>query len=192
MQMLLEDFGEEAIARRAARPLIGVRLVPYYGCLLSRPAEIMKFGNPENPDAMERLLAACGATDIADFPFKTECCGASHGIPSQKMTARLSGNILARAADCGADALVAACPLCQMNLDLRQKQAAKAVSGSFSIPVLYFTQLMGLAFGCSPARLGLDKLCVSPTALLDKMRAARETAAFGKQREEAAEAEVRP
>ncbi len=180
MQMLLEDFGLEAIKRRTARLLLGVRLVPYYGCLMSRPAEVMNFGDPENPTGMEDLLRACGADMVVDFPAKTECCGASHGIPSQKMTARLSGKILALAEDHGADAIVVACPLCQMNLDLRQEQAAKAVGRNFKIPVLYFTQIMGLAFGCSPARLGLDKLCVSPDALLEKMQAAREAAAFVK------------
>jgi heterodisulfide reductase subunit B len=193
MQMLLEDFGTEAIARRMSRPLLGVRLVPYYGCLMSRPAEVMQFGNPENPTAMEELLRACGAEDVVDFPAKIECCGASHGIPSQRMTARLSGRILSLAVAHGADAIVAACPLCQMNLDLRQEQAAKAVGLEGRIPVLYFTQLMGLAFGVEGARLGLEKLCVSAQPLLDKIQKAREDEAFRAQKAAANhEAEVRP
>ena len=190
MQMLLEDVGTDAIARRMSRPLLGVRLVPYYGCLMSRPAEVMRFGNPENPTAMEELLRACGAEDVVDFPAKTECCGASHGIPSQRMTSRLSGGILSLAVAHGADALVAACPLCQMNLDLRQEQAAKAVGLRKRIPVLYFTQLMGLAFGLESARLGFDKLCVSAQPLLDKMRRSREEAAFSSHKA-AAKPEVR-
>ena len=173
IQMLLEDFGMESLARRTSRPLLGVRLVPYYGCLMSRPAEIMQFGNPEHPMAMEEALWACGAEDVVDFPAKTECCGASHGIPSRQMTARLSGGILSLAADYGADALVVACPLCQMNLDLRQEQAAKAVGLARRIPVLYFTQAMGLAFGLDPSHLGLEKLCVSAQPLLDKIQKAR-------------------
>jgi heterodisulfide reductase subunit B len=193
MQMLLEDFGVESIARRTSRPLLGVRLVPYYGCLMSRPAEVMQFGNPENPTAMEELLKACGAEDIADFPAKIECCGASHGIPSQQMTSRLSGRILSLAADHKADAIVAACPLCQMNLDLRQEQAARAVGLERRIPVLYFTQLMGLAFGVDNSRLGLEKLCVSARPLLDKLAKAREYAAFETRKSAAKqEAEVRP
>jgi heterodisulfide reductase subunit B len=201
MQMLLEDFGLKAIARRMSRPLLGVRLVPYYGCLMSRPAEVMQFGNPENPTAMEELLRACGAEDVVDFPAKTECCGASHGIPSQGMTSRLSGRILALAMDHGADAIVVACPLCQMNLDLRQEQAAKAVGLERRIPVLYFTQLMGLAFGVDNSCLALEKLCVSAGPLLDKIKKARADAAV-KSREAAVktekpvktaqEAEVRP
>jgi heterodisulfide reductase subunit B len=191
LQMLLEDFGMESIARRMNRPLLGVRLVPYYGCLMSRPAEVMQFGHPENPTAMETLLRACGTEDVADFPAKIECCGASHGIPSQRMTSRLSGGILSLAADYGADAIVVACPLCQMNLDLRQKQAARAVGLERRIPVLYVTQLMGLAFGLDMPRLGLEKLCVSARPLLDKMQKARAEAAQ-KTRETAGKAEVRP
>jgi heterodisulfide reductase subunit B len=195
LQMLLEDFGAAGIARRTSRPLVGVRFAPYYGCLMSRPEEVMRFGNPENPTAMEDVLKACGAEDVADFPAKIECCGASHGIPSQETTSRLSGRLLTLAVDHGADALVVACPLCQMNLDLRQEQAAKAVGLESRIPVLYFTQLMGLAFGLDKALLGLDKLCVSAQPLLDKMQKARDDMAF-KAREAAAkpkqEAEARP
>jgi len=187
MQMLQEDFGPASIARKASRPLLGVRLVPYYGCLMSRPAEVMQFGNPENPTAMEELLKACGAEDIVDFPAKTECCGASHGIPSQQMTARLSGRILSLAVDHGADAIVVACPLCQMNLDLRQQQAAKAVGLASRIPVLYFTQLMGLAFGVETSRLGLEKLCISAQPLLDKIQKAHENAIL-----KAREADAKP
>jgi heterodisulfide reductase subunit B len=201
MQMLLEDFGTASIAHRMSRPLLGVRLAPYYGCLMSRPAEIMQFGNPENPTAMEELLRACGAEDIVDFPAKIECCGASHGIPSQRMTSRLSGSILSLAVAHGADALVVACPLCQMNLDLRQEQAAKAVGVESRIPALYFTQLMGVAFGLDNAHLGFEKLCVSVQPLLDKIRKAREEAAFNARKAavkpekpagKAQKAEVRP
>jgi len=187
LQMLLEDFGEASIARRTRRPLLGVRLTPYYGCLMSRPADVMQFGNPENPTAMEMLLRACGAEDVVDFPAKTECCGAAHGIPSQQMTSRLTGGILSLAEDYGTDAIVVACPLCQMNLDLRQQQAARAVGLERRIPVLYVTQLMGLAFGMDMPRLGLEKLCVSAQPLLKKLQKAREEAAL-----KAREAAVKP
>jgi heterodisulfide reductase subunit B len=109
------------------------------------------------------------------------------------MTSRLSGRILSLAVDHEADAIVAACPLCQMNLDLRQKQAARAVGLERRIPVLYFTQLMGLAFGVDNRRLGLEKLCVSAQPLLDKLQKAREDAAFSARKVAAKPgAEVRP
>ncbi len=170
MQILAETYGMDAIEKRAAKKFKGIRLVPYYGCLMSRPAEIMNFESPENPQLMENILKACGA-EVMDFALKTSCCGASFGIPERQMTAKLSGKILQVAQNMSADAIVVACPLCQMNLDLRQDQAAKAMGAKFNIPVLYFTQIMGLAFGHRPEDLGFDKLCVSPAALLEKLSA---------------------
>lgn len=168
MQGIAREYDADAIAARVRRPLKGLKLAAYYGCLMSRPHEVMQFGDPENPTLMESLLSTCGA-DMVDFPLKTECCGASYGIPERAMTARLSGRILNLATVMGVDAIVVACPLCQMNLDLRQKQAAKEAGGNFRMPVLYYTQLMGLAFGLRPDELGLEKLCVSADDLLRKM-----------------------
>lgn len=168
MQGIAAHCDANDLASHVRRSLDGLTLAPYYGCLMSRPAEIMDFGDPENPTLMESLLAACGAT-VLDFPLKTACCGASYGIPERSMTARLSARILQLAADMKADAVVVACPLCQMNLDLRQPQAAKAAKANFAMPILYFTQAMGLAFGLSPDILGFDKLRVRADALLDKL-----------------------
>lgn len=168
MQALVDNVGYEQLAKKVRKPLHGLKLAPYYGCLMSRPAEIMDFGDPENPMVMEGLLQACGA-DALDFPLKVSCCGASFGIPVRDMTARLSGHILEVATNMEADALVVACPLCQMNLDLRQAQAAKALGKEFRMPVLYFTQVIGLAFGLSPKELGFDKLCISAEPLLKKL-----------------------
>ena len=173
MQSLVETFGLDLLAKRAAKKLKGIRLAPYYGCLMSRPAEIMNFEHPENPQLMENILKACGA-DVLDFPLKTNCCGAAFGIPERQVTAKLSGKILQLAKNMEADAIVVACPLCQMNLDLRQGQAAKAMDTEFNIPVLYFTQILGLAFGHYAKDLGFDKLCVSPEDLLKKMSLATE------------------
>ena len=161
----------DAIRKPVTSTLAGIKIAPYYGCLMSRPPELMNFGDPENPSLMESLLAACGADSILDFPLKTECCGASSGIPHRPLTARNSGRILELAVRMGADCVAVCCPLCQMNLDLRQKQAAKAEGTRFNIPVLYYTQLMGIAFGCSADELGLKKLCVSPDRVIDKIRA---------------------
>lgn len=186
MQALVDNFGYELLSQRVRTPLHGLRLAPYYGCLMSRPAEIMDFGDPENPMMMEGILRACGA-DTLDFPLKVTCCGASYGIPVREMTAKLSGHILEVAANMEADALVVACPLCQMNLDLRQGQAAKALGKKFHMPVLYFTQVVGLAFGLDKSRLGLDKLCVSPDPLLEKLARLRHEAQAGA-KDEAAKA----
>ena len=178
MQGIAENFDMEAIAARVRKSLKGLRLAAYYGCLMSRPAEIMNFGDPENPTLMESMLAACGA-EMVDFPLKTACCGASFGIPERPMTARNSGRILDLATQLGVDAVIVACPLCQMNLDLRQPQASKEMGTTFNLPVLYFTQMMGIAFGLDHKDLGLGKLRVSADGLIRKLDELRRESAAG-------------
>lgn len=176
MQGIAETVDMEAIAARVRKSLKGLRLAAYYGCLMSRPAEIMNFGDPENPTLMESMLAACGA-EMVDFPLKTACCGASFGIPERVMTARNSGRILDLATQLGVDAVIVACPLCQMNLDLRQPQASKEMGTTFNLPVLYFTQMMGIAFGLDHKELGLGKLRVSAEGLIRKLDELRRNSA---------------
>lgn len=163
LQVLAEDVGVEAIAAAVKTPLAGLRVVPYYGCILNRPPGLMAFDDPENPTALDRVLTACGAT-VLDYPFKTECCGAAFGMPRLDIMQRLSARLLDMAASCGADAIVVACPLCQMNLDLRRAQVNAGAGGNqtwgHAMPVPYFTQLLGLALGLPEAGLGLDKLVV--------------------------------
>jgi heterodisulfide reductase subunit B len=172
MQGIAETVEMDSIRERVRSSLKGLKMAAYYGCLMSRPPELMDFGDPENPMLMESLLEACGA-EMVDFPLKTACCGASFGIPERSMTARNSARILELASRLGVDAIVVACPLCQMNLDLRQKQAEKTRQSHFDIPVLYYTQVMGLAFDLPKDTLGLDKLCVSANPLIEKMEQMR-------------------
>lgn len=169
---VLQAIGElvdcETLAKKATMTLKGLKLVAYYGCLMSRPPELMHFEDPENPMLIERMLEALGA-EMLDFPLKTACCGAAFGIPKRPLTAQNSGRILELAANLGADAIVTCCPLCQMNLDLRQAQAEKAMGRHFGLPVPYFTQILGLALGIAPQDLGLAKLVVPMDALLPKL-----------------------
>jgi heterodisulfide reductase subunit B len=153
------------IAQAVKKPLKGLKLVTYYGCLLSRPPEVTKFDDPENPTLMDQVLEAAGAT-ILEWPHKTECCGAGYSITDVTIVKRLTREILAMAKAAGADCIATACPLCQMNLDLRQKDTEKASGETFNLPVFYFTQLLGLAFGISRKDLGLRSLVVSPKQLL--------------------------
>lgn len=197
LQVLVEDFGVDAIAAKVNKPLSGIKIAPYYGCLMSRPEGLMNFDDPENPVAMDKIMTALGA-EVVPFPLKTECCGAAMGIPRRDITARLTARLLETAQNYGADAVVVACPLCHMNLDLRQEQAGKAARAEFNMPVLYYTQFIGLALGLSSDDLGLDKLCVSPAGLLQKVqnakaaevRAAQEKKAQAKEPEAAKGEEV--
>ncbi len=170
LQVLVEDVGLTMIQASVTKPLTGLVVAPYYGCIMNRPPDVMAFDDPENPTAMDRLLTALGA-EVVPFPLKVECCGAAHGVARKDVVAELSGRLLRAAADLGAQAVVTACPLCQMNLDLRQGQAQQAAGRSFNLPVFYFTQLMGLAFGLPGEDLGLDKLCVDPDLALRALQA---------------------
>ena len=109
---------------------------------------------------MDKLLSALGV-EVRDFAFKTECCGAAFSMPKREMVNELTYKVLNMAVDAGANCVVVACPLCQQNLDLRQGQVNSLMGSKFNLPVLYFTQVMGLAYGYSPKELGMDKIFVS-------------------------------
>lgn len=168
LQIIFEHIGAQGLKERTTKPLTGLKLAPYYGCMLSRPKELMNFGDPENPMSLDVLMPALGA-EIVPFPLKTECCGASLGVTRRGVVTRLSGRILDVAESMGADAIVTACPLCQMNLDMRQGQINRDNNTRHNMPVFYYSQLIGLALGLDDAALGLDKLYVPPFKLLDRI-----------------------
>ncbi len=173
LQAIVENVGIENVASRVTYPLEGLKVVTYYGCLLSRPAHVAKFDDPENPVSLDNIMKALGA-EVLPFSLKTECCGAAMGIPDVNIPGSLSGRILDTAKAVGAEAVVTACPLCHMNLDLRQRQAARISKKSFfGLPVFYYTQLLALAFGLPEKTMRLDKLAVNPYPLLDKVAARR-------------------
>jgi len=165
LEIMARDVGMRKIAQAVKHPLKDLKVVTYYGCLLARPPEATKFDDPENPTLMDKVMEAAGAT-VLDWPHKTECCGASYSITDVDIVKRLTREILAMAKAAGADCIVTACGMCQMNLDLRQRDTEKAAGESFNLPVFYFTQLLGLAFGISRKDLGLRSLVTSPRKLL--------------------------
>jgi heterodisulfide reductase subunit B len=165
LDVLVNDLGLEAIRRKVVRPLKGMRVACYYGCLLTRPPEIVAFDDTEHPVCMDDLVAAIGAEPVT-WPFKTECCGGALAITRSEIVNRLGFRLLTMARQAGAECLAVACPLCESNLDLRQADAAKAHGAIPDTPVLYITQLLGLALGLSEKEVGLDALIVSATPLL--------------------------
>ncbi len=165
LQIIYEDIGLEAIASKATHILPDLKVAPYYGCIMNRPPDIARFDDPENPVAMDKLLSAVGV-QVCDFAFKTECCGAGYGYTKKEMAKELTAKVLLMAADAGANCIAVACPICQMNLDLFQSQINKSMGTDYRMPVLYFTQIMGLAFGFSPKEVGINKLIVSAKKLI--------------------------
>ncbi|HNX94319.1 MAG TPA: CoB--CoM heterodisulfide reductase iron-sulfur subunit B family protein [Holophaga sp.] len=136
----------------------------YYGCLLVRPPRVVDFDRPEDPQSLDRVMASVGANPI-DWPFKTECCGAAFSMTRTDIVAKLGAKILSGAVKRGAEALIVACPMCHSNLDLRRDAInahLKANGGQPSdVPVLFVTQVIGLALGIDPKTLGLQRHLVS-------------------------------
>lgn len=165
LDALVNQLGTDAIRAKVQRPLEGLRVACYYGCLLSRPPEIVAFDDPEHPTCMEQLLSAIGAQPV-EWPYQTECCGAGLSMTQSDVVCRLTHRLLSMARRAGAQCLAVACPLCQVNLDLRQADAAAAHGELPATPVLYITQLLGRALGLCDEELGLGALTVSATSLL--------------------------
>lgn len=169
LQVLVERVDMKTLAEKVVKPLSGLKIACYYGCIMNRPPELMRFDNHEYPMTMDNIMTALGA-EVVPYPLKVECCGASFGIPRPDIVARLSGNLLDAGQRLEADAFVTACPLCQMNLDMRQGQVNRAMQENFSIPIFYYTQLMGYALGIEEKELGFEKLCVNPRLALEKIK----------------------
>ncbi|OGX18122.1 MAG: heterodisulfide reductase subunit B [Omnitrophica WOR_2 bacterium RBG_13_44_8b] len=165
LDILVNVFGLNNISERVSKKLNGLKVACYYGCLLTRPPEIMQFDDVEEPHLMDDLMKAIGAEPVS-WPYKTECCGASFSLTKTDIVLKLSQDILQMAYDAGAEAIVVACPLCQSNLDLRQSSINKKYKKHFHMPIFYFTQLLGLSLGIDPKKLGFNKLIVNPSKAL--------------------------
>jgi len=165
LQYCYEEIGLETIKSKVTKSLSGLKVACYYGCLLTRPKDVTLFDSPEYPMSMDLLMEALGAKAM-EFDFKTECCGASFSISNTEVVESLSGKILEVAKESGAHLIVVACPLCQSNLDMRQPDIEKHTGRKFDLPVMYFTQLMALAFGYPEKELKLPKHIVSVEAAL--------------------------
>jgi len=164
-EVLAREVGLDAIRDRVTTPLKGLKVACYYGCLIARLPEALRIDNVEYPTLVDDLMAAVGAEPV-DWPCKTECCGAALTLALQDTVVRLSGQIVQVAKECGADIIAVVCPLCQANLDMYQSDAESRLGEQLGLPVLYFTQIMGLAMGLSPEQLCFEKVIVDPMPLL--------------------------
>lgn len=168
VDVLANRLGADVIRQSVRSPLSGLRIASYYGCLLSRRPAVVAFESADHPTSMDRLMEAVGAVSV-EWPYKTECCGASLSMSRPDAVARLSARLLSMAREAGADCLALACPMCHVNLDLRQPDALATLPDKVATPVLYVTQLLGLALGLSRDELGLNALTVSAEPLLQKI-----------------------
>jgi heterodisulfide reductase subunit B len=181
LEVLRDDLGWEALAERVVRPLTGLRVAPYYGCLLLRPYDEIGLDNPEDPVILHDLVRALGA-EAVDFPFNIECCGSYLTVKEPQVSETLSKDVVASAREHGAQVIATACPLCQFNLDYPQRETEAGRTGN-EIPVLYFTQLMAVALGLPEETWGLEEHYVASRPLIEAMTSLPEreaTAAVGK------------
>lgn len=165
LEVLRDTVGFDKVKEAVKRPLAGIKTGAYYGCMLLRPFEDMGIDNAESPTVFEDLLKALGAEPV-DFPNKIECCGAHLAMNNEAIVEKLSGNVMSSAVDSGAELIVTSCPLCQYNLEKSQAGEAGQNAGISGVPVVYFTQMLGLALGQDPATLGFEKNKIDATPLL--------------------------
>jgi heterodisulfide reductase subunit B len=166
MDMFVSEVGLDLIREKASDRLKGLRVAPYYGCQIIRPRKTAQtVEEVEGPHFFEDLLSAIGAAPVR-YPYKLRCCGASLIATNRKAALGMLRYLLQSAVNAKAEVIATACPLCQINLELYQGEVNKEYGTEFSIPVLYFTQLMGLALGISEKRLGIGKEVISPKEAL--------------------------
>ncbi len=160
--------GMEKIAQATKKPLKGLKIAAYYGCYYVKPPKVAHVDDPESPKLIDDIMAAVGAEPV-DWPYKTECCGASLGFVEFDTTLAMSAKVLDYAIKSGADMIVTACPLCQQNLDMQQSTINKKFGTNHKIPVTYFTQLMAYAFGMSDKEAAMHKNFTSYQSALAKL-----------------------
>jgi heterodisulfide reductase subunit B len=165
LEVIVKDFGLAKLGEHIKHPL-KIKAVPYYGCLLTRPEN--KFDSPENPKSLDNLIASLGAEPVKYY-YKTKCCGGPILITNEDLALDLANDLLVMAKESGADCMVVTCPMCHLQLDAKQKAVESKYNIKIDMPVIYFTQLMGLAMGLQPKELGLDKHLVSTQKLIDKI-----------------------
>ncbi len=168
LDVLVNDVGFEKIAENVKIPLKGLKVAPYYGCLLVRPPQIKSFDDPEHPKSMDRIVEALGGESM-HYNDKTRCCGASLVLTDESVMLEMTKDILLSAKNLGADCIVTPCPMCHFNLDAKQKEIESHYGLRINMPILYFTQLMGIAFGLGSKELGLNRNIVSPSKIFKRL-----------------------
>jgi heterodisulfide reductase subunit B2 len=168
LDIFVNDVGYDALAAKVVKPLKGLRIAPYYGCLVVRPKFHGNFDDFEQPTTLDTLMKTLGA-EVVDFPLKAQCCGGHMTQISQATAMDLLNRLLKNASDYQADVIVTLCPMCQLNLDAYQADVNRYFKTNYHIPVLYFTQMIGLALGMSAQELGIGKELVDARAALAKI-----------------------
>jgi len=174
LDVICTDLGEAAVKDKVVRPLAGLRVAPYYGCQVVRP--LNGFDDPEYPMKMDDLFKWLGA-EVIHYPVKAHCCGGHLTQISEPQAFELIRRLLQGAVDYQADLILCMCPMCQLNLDAYQGRVSSFFGTKFRVPIIFFTQLLGVAFGLDPDRLGFGKELVAAKPVLQEKLGALEAEA---------------
>ncbi len=165
---LVGDVGVAALAARVTRPLSGLKCAAFYGCYLLRGQDHLPYDNPYNPQSLEQVVMAVGATPVY-YRGRTQCCGWPLSSYATEQSFRMAGTHLREAIASGADCIVTPCPLCHLNLDSRQPEVEQVLGEKLGLPIIHLPQLVALALGVAPKELGLDRHIVSTRPVLEKL-----------------------
>lgn len=165
---LVGDYGLDALAEKVTSQLTNLNCAAFYGCYLLRAQKSIPYDDPFNPQSMENVFQTLGANPIY-YRGRTQCCGWPLASYATKQSFQMAGTHIQEAIEAGADCLVTPCPLCHLNLDSRQPEIEKVIGSSLRLPVLHLPQLIGLALGIEPQKLGLDRHVVSTKSMLAKL-----------------------
>ncbi|UCH32670.1 MAG: CoB--CoM heterodisulfide reductase iron-sulfur subunit B family protein [Candidatus Bathyarchaeota archaeon] len=168
LQLLIEDVGLEKIRSAVKKPLFNLQVSEHMGCHVTRPTGAVDFDNPENPEALKKLIEVTGAKYV-DYIDKSACCGAPIAGVNDKIPLQLTKEKLIHVKDAGAQALITVCPFCHMMFDTNQPRIERMFNETFKIPVLHYPQLLGLAMGFSSEELNLKGLRVDPTPIISQV-----------------------
>jgi len=168
LDVIINDIGLDYVRSKVVNPLKGLRVAPYLGCMVPRPDYDHRWSDHEHPDELDRLIAALGA-EVIDFPLKTHCCGGHMTQIGPSTAFELIRRLISSADQYQADIMVTVCPMCQMNLDAYQGETNRYFHTNYHMPIVFFTQLMGLAFGLEAKHLGFGKELVSAGTALGRI-----------------------
>lgn len=168
LDIIVNSVGYDAVKEKVTKPLAGLRVGAYYGCMIVRPDVNKRFSNPEDPYELEDLLESLGA-EVVEFKMKTQCCSGHMTQISGEIAYEMIKQIVKPAVDADIDVLVTLCPMCQLNIDAYQNEMNNFFGTKYEMPILYFSQLMGLAFGYKPKELGIGKEFINTSKALAKI-----------------------